>query len=180
MSSNKTTYLQLNQWLPSDPVLRTDFNADNSRLDAAVNSRSLVRMAGETLSAPRTSITAVLEDFDLRQFRELQILCAPVVAPGSYGGSLVGPILRLSLQDGGQITMQRLNAAETTRQGLAVHIMLTPAGPCGYILSTGGTITGLNITDSLDYKETLKLTLTLSDNAAFGAGSWYGVYGIKM
>lgn len=180
MSSNKTTHLQLSQWVPSDPVLRADFNTDNSRLDAAVNNRSLVRMAGGTLSTSQSTITTILEDVELSQFRELQILCGPVVAAGSYGGSAAGPVLRLALNNGNRIMLPRLTAAESTRQGIAIHLMLTPAGPCGYAISTGGTIIGLNVTDTLDYKEVPTVTLSLSDNASFGAGTWYGVYGIKM
>ncbi len=181
MSSNKTTYLKLNQWRADDPVLRDDFNADNSRLDAAVNSRSLLRMAGGTVSSSRSSITIDLGTYDLLQFREIQLLCGPLVTRGSYSGTQGGPNLRLALNGSSkQATLQRLNAAENTRQGVAVHIMLTPAGPCGYVLSTGGTMTALSITDVVDYGDGLSLTLSLSDNATFGAGTWYGVYGIKL
>ncbi len=35
-SKSKTSFLALNQWAPEDSVLREDFNADNSKLDAAV------------------------------------------------------------------------------------------------------------------------------------------------
>ena len=37
MSSQKTEYYELNQWLATDQVLRTDFNADNAKIDAALN-----------------------------------------------------------------------------------------------------------------------------------------------
>ena len=36
MASNQTTNYQLNQWETTDQVLRTDFNADNAKLDAAL------------------------------------------------------------------------------------------------------------------------------------------------
>ena len=35
-STNKTANLQLNQWVGTDPVLMSDFNADNAKIDAAV------------------------------------------------------------------------------------------------------------------------------------------------
>ena len=35
-STNKTANLQLNQWVGTDPVLMADFNADNAKIDAAV------------------------------------------------------------------------------------------------------------------------------------------------
>lgn len=40
MASNQTANYQLNQWSESDRVLRTDFNADNEKLDAALASMS--------------------------------------------------------------------------------------------------------------------------------------------
>ena len=36
MASNYTTNYQLNQWEATDQVLRTDFNADNAKIDAAL------------------------------------------------------------------------------------------------------------------------------------------------
>ena len=36
MSTNKTTHYQLNQWEPEDKVLRTEFNEDNQKIDAAL------------------------------------------------------------------------------------------------------------------------------------------------
>ena len=36
MSTNQTTNYELNQWLSTDQGLRTDFNADNAKLDATL------------------------------------------------------------------------------------------------------------------------------------------------
>ena len=35
MASNQTANLKLNQWLATDAVLRSDFNADNQKIDSA-------------------------------------------------------------------------------------------------------------------------------------------------
>ena len=40
MATNQTTNYQLNQWKPTDQILRTDFNADNAKLDAALTDRN--------------------------------------------------------------------------------------------------------------------------------------------
>ena len=40
MSTNHTTNYNLNQWLATDQVLRTEFNADNSKIDAALKNLS--------------------------------------------------------------------------------------------------------------------------------------------
>ena len=34
-STNHTPHLELNQWVGTDPVLMSDFNADNAKIDAA-------------------------------------------------------------------------------------------------------------------------------------------------
>ena len=36
MATNQTTNYDLNQWLSTDQVLRTDFNADNAKVDTAL------------------------------------------------------------------------------------------------------------------------------------------------
>ena len=36
MATNQTENLKLSQWLATDPVLRSDFNADNQKIDAAM------------------------------------------------------------------------------------------------------------------------------------------------
>ena len=72
-STNKTTHLRLNQWIGTDPVLRTDFNFDNSKIDAAVNARALVRLTGTTLNAAAGSLTLDLLDYDLTRYAELQL-----------------------------------------------------------------------------------------------------------
>ena len=48
MSSQKTEYYELNQWLATDQVLRTDFNADNAKIDAALDTHAADIAALET------------------------------------------------------------------------------------------------------------------------------------
>ena len=40
MAANYTEHYELNQWEPTDQVLRTDFNADNAKIDAALASHA--------------------------------------------------------------------------------------------------------------------------------------------
>lgn len=40
MATNQTTNYQLNQWEPTDQVLRTDFNADNAQIDAVLENKA--------------------------------------------------------------------------------------------------------------------------------------------
>ena len=59
MSSQKTEHYELNQWLATDQVLRTDFNADNAKIDAALADKAEAS-ALETLSATVAGHTAQL------------------------------------------------------------------------------------------------------------------------
>ena len=43
MATNQTTNYQLNQWETTDQVLRTDFNADNAKIDAALAEVSIAK-----------------------------------------------------------------------------------------------------------------------------------------
>ena len=52
MASGQTTNYKLNQWAAEDPVLRTDFNQDNAKIDAALNAgMEAVKALGETRPA---------------------------------------------------------------------------------------------------------------------------------
>ena len=57
MATNQTTNYQLNQWEPTDPVLRTDFNADNAKLDTALQNQA---DSLTTLTAAVSSNTSAL------------------------------------------------------------------------------------------------------------------------
>ena len=71
MSTNYTSHYNLCQWEPNDPVLRTDFNADNAKLDAALKSQS-------------TQLAQALKKSDAAYSPQFQ----PVVV-GTYTGNTV-------------------------------------------------------------------------------------------
>ena len=56
MATNHTTHYDLNQWQATDQVLRTDFNADNVRLEAA-----LAALEGSKLGHVQTIRSTTLE-----------------------------------------------------------------------------------------------------------------------
>ena len=64
MAANQTTNYQLNQWEAADQVLRTDFNADNAKVDAAlagkVDQAALDNLEStvETLTGTTASLSA--------------------------------------------------------------------------------------------------------------------------
>ena len=54
MATNHTANYELSQWLSTDQVLRTDFNADNAKLDAALAGKA----EAETMSALQTAVAS--------------------------------------------------------------------------------------------------------------------------
>ena len=56
MSTNHTTNYNLNQWEATDKVLRTEFNEDNSKIDAALNSLAS-QVAGKAAQSAVTALT---------------------------------------------------------------------------------------------------------------------------
>lgn len=77
MASNYTTNYNLCQWQPTDQVQRTDFNADNAKLDAA-----LAGLAGQLSGkADHTGLE------DLEQEVESLSASVPKIVTGSYSGT---------------------------------------------------------------------------------------------
>ena len=59
MATNYTSNYQLNQWEPTDQVLRTDFNADNAKLDAAIAELESGKADQSALSALSSTVTSL-------------------------------------------------------------------------------------------------------------------------
>ena len=60
MARNQTEYCQLSQWDASDQVLRTEFNGDNSKIDAALAAMSEEVSGKAEVSALAAADTEVL------------------------------------------------------------------------------------------------------------------------
>lgn len=77
MASNYTENLNLCQWAAEDPVLRTEFNADNAKLDAALGALAdrpaieIIRRWDNTTLGNQINID--LSDIDLSQYLWLRI-----------------------------------------------------------------------------------------------------------
>ena len=59
MATNQTTNYQLNQWEPTDQVLRTDFNADNAKIDAALKANADAAQALQSGKADAQTVSAL-------------------------------------------------------------------------------------------------------------------------
>ena len=75
-SQSKTPNLQLNQWAASDPVVRTDFNADNVRIDAAVGGIKIpvVKLMEVTTALNAASVELNFAGVDLSEYRGMDII----------------------------------------------------------------------------------------------------------
>ena len=169
-STNKTRNLRLNQWEGSDPVLRTDFNQDNSKIDQAVAARALVRLEGGTLAAPSAAITVDLMDYDLTQYEALELTLAPVTNGSGNTTLTVGERAPVSLA----------SMASDGSCGLVIHLHFLPGGVGGWWfapgLSSGNT--GGFLTAGVTPSELEELKLS-SASAPYQAGTSWTLYGLK-
>lgn len=82
-STNKTNSILLNQWVASDPVLREDFNADNEKIDAAIDALST------EIDSVQTALTSELNTVNATLTSELNTVKSGLlkVTTGSYSGN---------------------------------------------------------------------------------------------
>ena len=82
MATNHTTHYDLNQWQATDQVLRTDFSADNAKIDAALAGKAET----ETVSALQAAVAGKAEQADLSAL-EAQVNSMGIAkAEGTYTG----------------------------------------------------------------------------------------------
>lgn len=71
---NQTPHLQLNQWEKSDRIMMEDFNADNAKLDEALDRRAeYIVLRDVVTTEDSTRIEIDLSGIDLRAYRELYL-----------------------------------------------------------------------------------------------------------
>lgn len=169
-STNKTTHLRLNQWIGTDPVLRTDFNFDNSKIDAAVNARALVRLTGTTLTAAAGSMTLDLLDYDLTRYAELQLYLSPVTSGNAVTTLRVNETTAVELAS---------MAADGSR-GLIVHLCLLPGGVGGWWFAPGasGVSSGSFQVPGVTAADLAALTLACGSSATYQSGTSCSLYGV--
>ena len=87
MASGQTANYQLNQWEAEDKVLRTEFNADNAKLDAAlaelaaevegaVQANPYQKLAHVAVTQAADTVTLDLSGVDLSQYQALELYAA--------------------------------------------------------------------------------------------------------
>lgn len=170
MASSKTTNLRLSQWEGSDPILRTDFNQDNSKIDQAVAARALVRLAGKTLTASGGTITLDLLDYDLTQYEALVLTLAPVTSAAG--------ITTLTVGDAEPVSLASMTSDGS--RGLVIYLHFLPGGVGGWWfapgLATGNT--GGFLAAGVTAYELEEMALS-SPSAPYQSGTAWTLYGLK-
>ena len=170
MASSKTTNLRLSQWEGSDPILRTDFNQDNSKIDQAVTARALVRLTGKTLTASGADITLDLLDYDLTQYEALMLTLAPITSGTGVTSLTVG--------EGEPVSLASM--ASDGSRGLVIHLHFLPGGVGGWWFAPGLTSgnTGGFLAAGVTPEDLAELKLS-SASAPYQAGTSWTLYGLK-
>lgn len=77
MSTNRTANLGLSQWTATDPVIRTDFNSDNQKLDtaiAALQQMPYVKLMEVNVPSNVNMLEVNLSSIDLTQYAALEFM----------------------------------------------------------------------------------------------------------
>ena len=169
-SSNKTNNLRLNQWEGSDPILRMDFNQDNSKIDQAVTARALIRLKGGALTTAAGSIPVDLLDYDLTQYEALELTLVPITSGPGTTTLTVGEASPVSLA----------SMASDGSRGLVIHLHFLPGGVGGWWFAPGLTSgnTGGFLAAGVTASDLEELKLS-SASAPYQAGTAWTLYGLK-
>ena len=86
MATNQTANYDLNQWLSTDQVLRTDFNADNAKLDAVLAGLAETA-AGKAEQTSLDALVASKAEQTAVDALSAQVAALPRIAAGTYVGT---------------------------------------------------------------------------------------------
>ena len=172
MATNYTTNYQLNQWEPTDQVLRTEFNADNVKIETALDGKlSTIEVVAEiTTTSDAAYFSLDLTGVNWNQWSVVAVVSDPLPYTADFSSlSINCPTVNIQREISGEVTPavgpNLLLLFPMRDGGRQIRYLIFPGGQMA--ASTQGTyndITGL----------------TLSSNAAngFRTGSSIKVYGI--
>lgn len=192
MASGQTSNYKLNQWAAEDPVLRTDFNQDNAKLDAAIDTIAkniiLVRLAEFVAGQDCQQAELVLPDQDLSRFSQIRLMiCAKTSGYSIY----------LQLNGQQENVYQTLTTNNNTT-AMSTYLLRTPAGasvtaegflaPFGLDTETCGFLHGIGqgAADFIHWPSvgrgpipyTSLHTLNFYSEGMIKAGSRFSLYGV--
>ena len=173
MATNQTTNYQLNQWEPTDQVLRTEFNADNVKIDAALGVKlGAAELIGETtLGGFAFSVTLDLTGVDWNQWSIVAAVADPINHLADNTSFTV---------NGPSITTQREISGEIT-PAFGPHLfvffpMRNAQRLVRYLAFPGGQLAG---SAQGTYSAITGITLGTNSSHGLKVGSRITVYGIR-
>ena len=132
MSTNHTANYDLCQWQATDPVIRTDFNEDNAKIDAALSSLETA-LEGKANKVNHDNLTSAVNSmtFDIYELQDekgnCQITTTTYTGTGYHGSSHVNS---LSFSDGTPVLV--LVVGESNLGGLRMVRGLNKAQTSGF------------------------------------------------
>lgn len=173
MATNYTTNYQLNQWEPTDQVLRTDFNADNAKIDAALAGKlTAVEIVAEaTADSILSGLTLDLSGVDWNQWSIVAAVADPINHLADNTSFTV---------NGPSITTQREISGEIT-PAFGPHLfvffpMRNAQRLVRYLAFPGGQLAG---SAQGTYSAITGITLGTNSSHGLKVGSRITVYGIR-
>jgi hypothetical protein len=203
MSTNQTANLGLCQWEATDPVIRTDFNSDNQKIDAAMGALPYVKLMEVTVTETADVLEVDLSDLDLTKYMYLEFAGNLWSSDSSYYyaqmriNSLVGYSSASIYSNYAETRLSwfPLGATSTTAQAgaLWMRVVLGDNRPAIYVNTVGSVYPtmfaafncgGPDTALSPSALNTLQFTCggtstTDSTVKGFAVGSHFTIYGLK-
>jgi hypothetical protein len=185
MSSSKTAKLGLNQWQRSDFLIMDDFNADNAKLDAALDAVPWVKLLDVTTAASAAQVDIDLSGIDLTGYMDV-LVCARLKNSSVY--------IRVNGLGSGSYSYNGSNSADYMQLlygesdgSMTERIHLTDYGSSAACwlqgLNTGSSVgAGCSYNSAGTAHISLAAVTALNfvaSSGAIGAGSRLVIYGMK-
>ena len=172
MSTNHTANYDLCQWEATDQVLRTDFNEDNAKIEAALNSKlSAIEVVAETTITSNAAYFSLdLTDVDWDQWSVVAVVSDPLPSASAFSSlSINCPTVNIQREISGEVTPavgpNLLLLFPMRDGGRQIRYLVFPGGQMA--ASAQGT-----------YNDITGLTLSSNASNGFRTGSSIKVYGI--
>lgn len=160
MSTNHTEHYELSQWLSTDQVLRTDFNEDNVKVDAALADLADEVSSKADQAALETLSGQVAQKADTEALLQLQVTI-PKLVVGTYVGN----------GEDGYSYPCTLDFTETLGRPPQLILVRTNTDPsCTKSLTMIHGVTAVGCYNCHDFVMGTENTVNWSGNAV----SWYG------
>ncbi len=167
MASNHTTHYDLSQWQATDEVVRTDFNADNAKIDAALHGKLGRSQLLQTVKSGASGImSADMRQMDWSKWEEIHV---QLLVPSSFSESDSFVISFNNTSAGGTSSMDRGRFGITPAYNF--HLILYPRH------DPSATVTGILLGDASGFCVARITFAEMQDLVIGRTASGYGMPG---